>query len=46
MLVLTDLGSANGVLVNGVSVVEVALGVGDRIQIGDTVLVVDTLAPG
>lgn len=46
MLVLTDLGSANGVLVNGVSVAEVALGMGDRIQIGDTVLVVDALAPG
>ncbi len=46
MLVLTDLGSSNGVLVNGVSVVEVALGVGDRIEIGDTVLVVDALAPG
>lgn len=46
MLVLTDLGSTNGVQVNGVSVAEVALGVGDRIEIGDTVLVVDALAPG
>lgn len=45
MLVLTDLGSTNGVLVNGVSVAEVALGVGDRVQIGDTVLVVDAVAP-
>lgn len=45
MLVLTDLDSTNGVRVNGVRVVEVALGVGDRIEIGDTVLVVDVVAP-
>ncbi|MGZ8527617.1 MAG: FhaA domain-containing protein [Candidatus Limnocylindrales bacterium] len=45
MLVLTDLDSTNGVRVNGVRVVEVALGVGDRIEIGDTVLVVDAVAP-
>jgi hypothetical protein len=46
MLVLMDLGSRNGVRVNGETVVEVVLGVGDRIQIGDTVLIVDSVAPG
>ncbi len=45
MLVLTDLDSTNGVRVNGVRVAEVALGVGDRIEIGDTILVVDAVAP-
>jgi hypothetical protein len=44
MLILTDLDSTNGVRVNGVRVAEVALGVGDRIEIGDTVLVVDAVA--
>jgi len=44
MLVLTDLDSTNGVRVNGVRVAEVVLGVGDRIEIGDTVLVVDVVA--
>jgi hypothetical protein len=44
MLVLTDLDSTNGVRVNGVRVAEVALGVGDRIEIGDTTLVVDVVA--
>ena len=39
-LVLTDLGSTNGSRVNGVKVDEVVLGVGDRIELGDTVLVV------
>ena len=46
MLVLTDLGSTNGGRVNGVRVDEVVLGVGDRIELGDTVLVVDAAAPG
>lgn len=46
VLVLTDLGSRNGVRVNGEAVVEIALGVGDRIEIGDTVLIVDAVAPG
>jgi Protein of unknown function (DUF3662)/Inner membrane component of T3SS, cytoplasmic domain len=46
VLVLTDLGSRNGVRVNGQTVVEVALGAGDRIEIGDTVLIVDTVAAG
>jgi pSer/pThr/pTyr-binding forkhead associated (FHA) protein len=45
MLVLTDLDSTNGVRVNGVRVAEVALGVGDQIEIGDTVLVVEAVAP-
>jgi len=45
MLVLSDLDSTNGIRVNGVRVSEVALGVGDRIEIGSTVLVVDTVAP-
>ena len=40
-LVLTDLGSTNGSRVNGLLVSEVALGDGDRIQLGDTVLVVE-----
>ena len=44
MLILTDLDCTNGVRVNGVRVAEVALGVGDRIEIGDTVLVVDAVA--
>ena len=39
-LVFTDLGSTNGSRVNGVVVDEVVLGVGDRIELGDTVLVV------
>jgi len=45
MLILTDLDSTNGVRVNGVRVAEVALGVGDQIEIGDTILVVDAV-PG
>lgn len=39
-LVLTDLGSSNGTLVNGRSVREVAVGAGDEIRIGDAVLTV------
>ena len=35
MLVLTDLDSANGSRVNGVAISEVALGAGDRIEMGD-----------
>ena len=42
-LVLTDLGSTNGSRVNGIGVDEVVLGVGDRIQLGDTVLVVTSV---
>ena len=44
-LVYTDLGSVNGSRVNGIRVDEVVLGEGDRLHIGDTVLVVETL-PG
>jgi hypothetical protein len=44
--VLTDLGSTNGLQVNGRSVREVVLGLGDRIEVGQTVLrVVATDAP-
>lgn len=45
-LVLTDLGSTNGSRVNGVPVQEVVLGEGDRIELGDTVLVVETVSAG
>jgi hypothetical protein len=41
VLVLTDLGSTNGTRVNGHRVSEVVLGGGDRIQVGDTTIVVD-----
>ena len=44
MLVYSDLGSTNGSRVNGVDVDEVVLGAGDRIEIGDTVLVVESVA--
>jgi Protein of unknown function (DUF3662)/Inner membrane component of T3SS, cytoplasmic domain len=44
-LLYTDLGSTNGSRVNGIRVDEIVLGEGDRLQIGDTVLVVETL-PG
>lgn len=44
-LVFTDLGSTNGSRVNGARVAEVVLGEGDRIELGDTVLVVE-LIPG
>lgn len=40
-LVYTDLGSTNGSRVNGVSIAEVVLGVGDRLEVGDTVLIVE-----
>jgi hypothetical protein len=46
MLVLTDLESANGSRVNGVAVSEVALGAGDRIEIGTTILVVEAVPAG
>jgi hypothetical protein len=44
-LVFTDLGSTNGSRVNGSRVAEVVLGEGDRIEVGDTVLVVESV-PG
>jgi len=40
-LVYSDLGSTNGSRVNGVLVTEVVLGVGDRLEVGDTALVVE-----
>jgi len=40
-LVYTDLGSTNGSRVNGVLVSEVVLGAGDRLEVGDTTLVVE-----
>jgi len=40
-LVYSDLGSTNGSRVNGVPVKEVVLGVGDRLEVGDTALVVE-----
>jgi hypothetical protein len=40
-LVYADLGSTNGSRVNGVSVGELVLGAGDRIELGDTVIVVE-----
>jgi Protein of unknown function (DUF3662)/FHA domain len=45
-LVLTDLSSTNGSRVNGVRVDEVVLGEGDRIELGDTVLVVESVSAG
>jgi hypothetical protein len=42
-LVFTDLGSTIGSRVNGSRVAEVALGEGDQIEIGDTVLVVESV---
>jgi hypothetical protein len=44
-LVFTDLASTNGSRVNGIRVDECALGPGDRVQVGDTVLLVEQL-PG
>ncbi len=44
-LVYTDLGSTNGSRVNGIRVDEIALGLGDRLLIGGTVIVVEAL-PG
>jgi hypothetical protein len=44
-LVYTDLGSTNGPRVNGIRVDEIVLGVGDRLAVGDAVVVVEQL-PG
>lgn len=40
-IVYADLGSTNGSYVNGVPVEELVLGAGDRIELGDTVIVVE-----
>lgn len=46
-LVYEDLGSTNGSKVNGELVTEVVLGVGDRLQVGETVIVLEVdEAPG
>jgi FhaA, N-terminal domain/FHA domain len=45
-LVYTDLQSTNGSRVNGTAVDEVVLGVGDRIEVGDTLLVIEAVQPG
>ena len=44
-LVFTDLESMNGSRVNDVRVSEVALGEGDRIQIGQTIIIVEAVMP-
>jgi Protein of unknown function (DUF3662)/FHA domain len=44
-LVLTDLGSTNGSWVNDRRVDSVALGEGDRIRIGTTTLIIESLEP-
>src|SRR5262249_25064877 len=46
VLVLTDLGSTNGTRVNGHRVTELVLGAGDRIEIGDTSLLVEAAPAG
>ena len=45
-LVYSDLGSTNGSRVNGVAVGELVLGAGDRIELGDTVIVVEVAGDG
>jgi hypothetical protein len=45
-LVYTDLQSTNGSRVNGTPVDEVVLGVGDRIEVGDTLLVIEAVETG
>ncbi len=40
-LVYADLGSTNGSRVNGVAVEELVLGAGDRIEVGDTIILVE-----
>lgn len=40
-LIYLDLGSTNGSKVNGEPVIEVVLGVGDQLQVGDTTLVLE-----
>ncbi len=45
-VVYSDLGSTNGSKVNGVAVGELVLGAGDRIEIGDTVIVLEVAGEG
>ncbi len=42
-LIYLDVGSTNGSKVNGEPVVEVVLGIGDRLELGDTTLVVEVV---
>ena len=46
VLVLTDLGSTNGTRVNGHRVTEVVLGAGDRVQVGETSMIVEAAGTG
>jgi hypothetical protein len=46
VLILTDLGSTNGTRVNGHRITEVALGAGDRIEIGETRLLIEAAPTG
>ena len=46
VLVLADLGSTNGSWVNDRRVDEIAIGAGDRIRLGDTILIVEKVEPG
>jgi pSer/pThr/pTyr-binding forkhead associated (FHA) protein len=46
VLILTDLGSTNGTRVNGHRITEVVLGAGDRIEIGETSLVIEVAPTG
>jgi hypothetical protein len=46
VLVLTDLGSTNGTRVNGHRITEVVLGAGDRIAIGETVMLIEPASAG
>jgi len=45
-LVYSDLGSTNGSRVNGVPVAELVLGAGDRIELGDSVIIVEVAGDG
>ena len=45
-LVYTDLGSTNGSRVNGAPVGELVLGAGDRIELGDTSVIVEATGDG
>ena len=42
-LIYLDLGSTNGSRVNGEPVIEVVLGVGDRLELGDTTLILEVV---
>ncbi len=46
LLILTDLGSTNGTRVNGQAVRDLAVGAGDEIRIGASVLVVEAVDDG